>query len=89
VTSEAEAHLTAVLERMEHNIGVIADGHATLNEKFDTMAGDIVAIKDRLDRVETRLEGFAKKTDARLHRIEDHLGLNGASKSKRPTKRKR
>jgi hypothetical protein len=85
---EERARFEVLLENIQTQVGVIAEGNVTLNHKFD--------------RLERKVDGLVEdvavlKTDVavlttRVGKIERHVGLNGVAKPRttnRPGARKR
>ncbi|MGE0548953.1 MAG: hypothetical protein AB7O24_29435 [Kofleriaceae bacterium] len=72
--SEADVRRFVLLEQIQTHVKAIAEGHMALNDKFDRLEAGHVALDEKFDRLET-------KFDARLARIEGHVGLNGSARS--------
>lgn len=93
-------HFTVLLEQIRDHVGLIADGHKALNEKVDTMAGELAEAREdiagvKLDVSVLKRDVSALKVDVGglkldVHAVKDHLGLNGTTRPKRtpPAKRR-
>ncbi len=84
MTTEERARCEVLLENIQRQVHFLADGHLTL------VAGQ-QAIVERLDRIETRLDGHDHHLgviDGRLGRIEHQVGLNGSAGKKVTTSKK-
>jgi hypothetical protein len=75
-----------ILESIETKIGILADGHLALNEKFDRLEGKVDRISEEVVLLHTDLASVKH----RVENIEHHLGLNGVSKAgaRTPTRRR-
>ena len=85
VSSGERTRFEVILESIENKIGVLANGHLALNDKFDRLEGKF----DRLSE-DVALIKF------RVQKIEHHVGLNGVAKARttkpitrKPARRKR
>ena len=67
----------SLLEQVAGHVRLIAEGHDAITTKISAVAEDVADVKSKLE-----MHGL------RLKRIEHHLGLNGATARKPPSKRK-
>ena len=72
------ARFEVILESIETKMGVLADGHLALNEKFDRLEGKVDRLSDEVALLRMDL-GSVKH---RVEKIEHHVGLNGVSKAR-------
>ena len=85
------ARFEVILESIETKIGVLADGHLALHEKFDRLEGkvdrlsdDVALLRTDLGSVKNRVEKIDRvgRIEHRVGKIEHHVGLNGVSKAR-------
>lgn len=82
--TEERTRFEVLLESIETQVKVIAEGHGALIDRSDALAEGQRALVERLDRLETKVDGlevFAIDAQGRLKRIETHLQLKRASRS--------
>lgn len=86
VSSRERERFEVILESIETQIGILADGHLALDEKFDRLenkvdqlSSEVTFLRVDLGTVEHRVENI----EHRVENIEHHLGLNGVSKTRR------
>lgn len=87
--TEERARFEVLLENVQREMRVIAEGHGALAEGLG-------ALTERLDRIETKVDTVERKVDTlagdlhgvqgRLKRIEGHLQLNGSSPRRKATR---
>jgi len=98
VSNGERARFEVILESIETKIGVLADGHLALHEKFDRLEGkvdrlsddvallrtDLGSVKNRVEKIDRvgRIEHRVGKIEHRVGKIEHHVGLNGVSKAR-------
>jgi hypothetical protein len=89
--TEERTRFEVLLENIQSNVQVIAEGHGALVERLDRMELKFECRFDqferRFDQLDVRvqgLEGFASDAQQRLQRIETHLELNGSSHASPP-----
>jgi len=76
VSSSEREQFTVILESIETQIKVLADGHLSLNEKFDRVDNKVDRLDDRLVRVEDRLTGVENKVnrlDNKVSRLDNNV----------------
>ncbi len=83
-----------LLENIQTQVGVIADGHVALNHKFDRLERKVDGLVEDVAILKTdvavlKTDVAILKTDVaalnkRVGRIEHHLGLNGTPKPRQP-----
>jgi predicted nuclease with TOPRIM domain len=64
-----------LLESVNSNLKLVAEGHGVLNEKFDRLDRKVDGIADDVSVLKTDVSVLKK--DMRI--VKDHLGLNGAT----------
>ena len=85
VSNGERARFEVILESIEAKIGVLADGHLALNEKFDRLEGKVDRLSDDVALLRTDLGSVKRRVENIEHRtgkIEHHLGLNGVAKAR-------
>lgn len=99
MTAEDRTRFEVLLESLQRDVKVIAEGYGALSERLDRVELRLDRLEDRFEQVEmhiavleakvnileARLDSLSVDTQFRLERIEAHLGLNGAP---RPGKRR-
>jgi hypothetical protein len=91
VIAESQVAVTARIDRIEIQFSARFDSleirFGALEARFSALEHRFAGMETRVTAVESRLEDFATDTQSRLRRIEDHLHINGRSKS--PGKKRR
>ena len=83
---EEVARFTVLLEDIQTQVRVIADGHVGLFEHLTRMDARLGRLETRFDGLETQFRDFADDTTRRLERIETHLGLHGRRPRRTPAR---
>ena len=73
MSDDNRRHEIALLENMQHTIGVIADGHKSLNEKIDGMRVDLGRLDHKVTAIDLRTSAKLSQIDVRLEKVETRL----------------
>jgi len=63
VSSSERERFEVILESIETKIGVLADGHLALNEKFDRLEGKFDRLEVKVDHLEIKVNHLEGKVD--------------------------
>jgi len=77
--SEERERFEVLLEEVRGQFGVVADGHRSLNEKFDRLEGKVDLLAEDMSLVKMDVNVLK----VRVGKIEHHLGLNGTGPTPR------
>ena len=90
MSDEEIRHFSAILENVLGQVRLVAEGNVALRADFQAMARNFGLLNGTVDRIADDvavlktdvavLKTDVAKLDGRVHRIEDHLGLNGSTK---------
>jgi hypothetical protein len=101
MTASDRTQFEVLLENLQRDVKVIAEGHGVLAERldhfksrfdriegqFEHLAIQVAVLETRVHALETQVGAFSVDTQSRLERIETHLGFEGPSRSR--TRRRR